>query len=267
MVLKGRRDFSHLSACPYFQESPVQYCAAAQFVKYLPYTEIVLPPCGNDNHRYCESYLEPAHPEQGVAESRAEEGDRQVHGIRVPARLAFSPNHMWLDIGEGGSCHVGVDAFFAKVLGSFDGLSFVTTAGISSPRAAFTLRGIDLHMVFPGRIHITRVNTYLRIHPGKVISDPYGMGWLFEGVVPDTVALEHLRAGLFRGEEAGEWMEREQGRICKFLHDRSPRPSPQAGDAGAGWGTSYRGLMNQLSREELLRLFNEFFTPHATRIH
>jgi glycine cleavage system H lipoate-binding protein len=201
-----------------------------------------------------------------VAEGHTVEGDRQVYGIRVPGKLAFSSNHMWLDIGEGGSCHVGVDAFFARLLGSFDGLSFVTTAGISSPRAAFTLRGIELHMVFPGRIHITRVNTYLRIHSGKVISDPYGMGWLFEGVVPDTVTLEQSRAGLLRGEEAVEWMERELRRICEFLHDRPPGPSPHAGDAGAGPGTGYEGLMNQLSREELLRLFNEFFVARAKRI-
>jgi hypothetical protein len=122
-------------------------------------------------------------------------------------------------------------------------------------------------MVFPSRIHITRVNTYLRIHPGKVISDPYGMGWLFEGVVPDTVTLEQLRAGLLRGGEASEWMERELRRISKFLLDRSPGPPPQAGDEAAGRGAVYEGLMNQLSREDLLRLFNEFFTPRAARIH
>lgn len=253
VAMTGRVDLPLLSRCPYLQESQAQYCAAAPVAKYLPYSDVVLSPCGNDNYRYCEFFLEPADPELAAAVRAAAKGDDLIDGIRMPERLAFSRNHMWLDIGECGSCHVGVDAFFTALLGSCDGLSFLTAAGLANPRIAFRVCGIDLHMVFPGRIHVMRVNSYLRAHPEKLVSDPYGMGWLCEGVVPDAVTLEGLRAVLLQQDEARIWMEHELRRL-------------QAFERGAGQGAErYRGLMNRLPPDELLRLFNEFFAPYAAR--
>jgi glycine cleavage system H lipoate-binding protein len=253
VALTGRVDLPLLSRCPYLQESQVQFCAAAPVVKYLPHSDVVLSPCGNDNYRYCESFLEPADPEAAEADRAAERECVLVGDIRMPVRLAFSRNHMWLDIGESGSCHVGVDGFFAALLGSFEGLSYVTPAGLINPRIAFRVRGLDLHMVFPVRIHVTRVNSYLRARPEKLVSDPYGMGWLCEGVVPDAVALEELRAALLHQDEARTWMEHELRRLRAF-------------ERRAGQGAERcRGLMNRLPPDELLRLFNEFFAPYAAR--
>lgn len=265
VALSGRVDLPLLSRCPYLQESQVQYCAAAPVVKYLPYREVVLPPCGNDNYRYCESFLEPANPDPLAAERTAELEEGLVEGIRMPRRLAFSRNHMWLDIGASGSCHVGVDGFFTALLGSYQSLSFVTATGLGHPRIAFRVRGIDLHMVFPGRIHVTRVNAYLRAHPEKVISDPYGIGWLCEGMVPDAMALENLRSALLKHDEARCWMELELRRLRAFEHGAPDGPELPTAEARACAPDSYRGLMNRLHLDQLLRLFNEFFAPYAAR--
>ena len=58
-----------------------------------------------------------------------------MDGARLSTKLAYSPNHMWLDESEDGSCHVGVDAFFTRVLGNVDKLSFVTPRGAGRPSA------------------------------------------------------------------------------------------------------------------------------------
>ena len=253
MASTGRIDLPLLSRCPYLRESKPQYCAAAPVVKYLPSSDIVLPPCGNDNYRYCQSFLEPAHPDAAEADRAVGRECVLVGDIRMPVRLAFSRNHMWLDIGASGSCHVGVDGFLAALLGSFEGLSYVTPAGLINPRIAFLVCGLDLHMVFPVRIHATPVNSYLRARPEKLVSDPYGMGWLCEGVVPDAAALEELRAVLLHQDEAHTWMEHELRRVRAF-------------ERSVGQGAErYRGLMNRLPPDELLRLFNEFFAPYAAR--
>jgi glycine cleavage system H lipoate-binding protein len=223
--------------CPFLGESLMQYCGAAPVAKFVPYSESLISRCGNDSFRYCELYLGMAHP------SAASE---QVDGISVPDWLRFSANHMWLDVTEDGVCHAGIDAFLSRALGKVDRISYVWQKGARRPAAVLTVNGIDLEVVFPNTLMLTGCNLYLRADPGRLASDPYTAGWLFEGS-----PLEETTRGLMQGAVAREWMQQEQRRINQFLQQ-------QSGCAADG-GLFATGLPRVMEREQALALFHEFF--------
>src|SRR5689334_22231749 len=140
-----------LERCPYLHESLVQYCSASAIPKYIPYSEARLSRCGNEGHKYCDLYATLAH------EERAEEAP-------APTRRAYARNHLWLEVGTDGTCHIGIDGFLAKLLGSVDRVTFLTSPGRAYPAAVLTAAGTDLTCVFPNRLNVTAANTYLRAH-------------------------------------------------------------------------------------------------------
>ena len=172
-------------ACPFLRESLMQYCGAAPVARFVPYSESLLSRCGNDGFRYCEAYLQLAHPEVSTAE--------EDH-IAAPDWLRYSANHMWLDATEDGSCHVGIDAFLSRSLGRVEAVSYVWERGRHRPAAVLTAGGIEVEVVFPNAMLIAGCNRYLRADPSKLSTDPYTAGWLFEGT-PVEGTLDHLLAG------------------------------------------------------------------------
>jgi glycine cleavage system H lipoate-binding protein len=266
LVLERARDFPRLDACPYLRESPVQYCAAASVTKYLPQAAAPMSPCGDDSHRYCEFFLNAAHSEPRPAARVLEPDAREVGGIRVPRRLAFSPNHMWVDVGEAGSCHIGVDDFFARLLGRVERVTCLFTKGICNPTVVFDLGGMDLQMAFPNPLRISRINTRLHVRPERLIAEPYTAGWLFEGTAPEGRALEEVREGLIQGEECTKWMARELRRLEAFLSGCASGGLGRGGVPGTE-PAGLQGLITRLKREDAMGLINEFFVLHARRVH
>jgi glycine cleavage system H lipoate-binding protein len=233
--------------CPFLHESLMQYCGAASVPKFVPYSESLLSRCGTDGYRYCELYLQMAHPLPP-----AETAD----GIRMPAELGYSANHMWLDVTEDGVCHVGIDAFLSRALGEVERISFVWKEGYHRPTAVVTVAGVDLEITLPFPLQLTKCNLYLRADPGRLTSEPYTGGWLFEGV-PDAGTLQSLA----RGEQAQEWMDGEVRRISEFLQHLPGPNGPTAADGGM----FSAGLARHIEREQMLALFHEFFSPYASR--
>jgi glycine cleavage system H protein len=217
----------------------MQYCGAAPVAKMIPYSESLLSRCGNDSFRYCELYLNMLHP-----------GREQVHtdSIPTPEGLRYSANHMWLDVAEDGVCHAGVDAFLTRTIGKVDRISYVWQRGARHPAASITVAGVDLEVVFPNPIMLTACNLYLRADPGRLTSDPYSAGWLFEGkLLPESTA------NLVEGDAAHAWMDREQHRMNEFLQEGT--------QLAADGGLFVPGVAALLEREQLLTLFHEFFSP------
>jgi glycine cleavage system H lipoate-binding protein len=226
------------ASCPWLRESLMQYCAAASVTKLVPYSESLLCRCGNDNHRYCELYSAMAHP--GLAME-------DVDGIALPGWLRYSSNHMWLDLSEDGVCHVGIDAFLSRVLGTVESISYVSQKGTHRPAAVLSTAGMDLEVVFPNPILLTGCNLYLRANPDRLIAEPYTRGWLFEGQPQDGTV-----ADLMDASQARQWMMREQRRINEYLQQ-------QTGCAADG-GMFAAGLTGHLERDQMLGLFYEFFS-------
>jgi glycine cleavage system H lipoate-binding protein len=225
------------SNCPFFAQSLVQYCGAAAVTKYVPYSEAGLSRCGTAAHRYCDLYLALAHPD--IPD--------------VPDWLWYAPNHMWIDASEDGACHVGIDNLLARVLGEVERVILIGS-GLCRPAAVVTVRGVDVQLVFPNPFLVTTANVYLRANPSKLTSDPYRLGWLFEGRQPTG---SDARSGLICGSDAGQWMDSELESVSRVVHEQLARARRVVADGGA----ISRDFARYLDRDEVLELFHRFFSP------
>jgi glycine cleavage system H lipoate-binding protein len=260
--------------CPFLHLSQAEFCAAASVTKYVPATNDLLSRCNSDGHLYCELFLAHADPEgdrrprpAGARRTPAGARTPTIDGIPVPTNLAYSPNHMWLDVADDGFCHVGIDGFAAKVIGSAEKVTFVSSRSVRRPIAVVTVNGVDLQMVFPNPLHLSASNVYLRTTPEKMTADPYGAGWLFEGFEPVGAGAnvgETVREGLISGEHALSWMRAESERLTQFVHERVASPSPDGSRFMADGGSVTDGLAAHLDREGLINLMTEFFSPQLT---
>jgi len=252
-------------SCPFFRESLVQFCAAAPATRFIPYSETLLSCCQSEGHRYCDLFLSQAEPERaaGVQAGTTGEDTPQVDGIDLPLHLAFSPNHTWLDVSEDGSCHLGADAFLARVIGSVERVSFVTRANVCQPTAVLRVCGVDLTLVFPGRVSVTRSNVHLRRDPDRVASDPYGRGWFFEGRVPAGPAAQASGSAfgrLYRGKEALAWMKGETDRMTRFVREVLSQAGPDGQRLLNDGGAFSPPIVPHLAPEDRMLLFNTFFS-------
>jgi glycine cleavage system H lipoate-binding protein len=258
--------------CPFLQETFVEYCSAAAVTKYIPAAGGLLPRCKSERHRYCEIYLGEADPfgerlpgvDRGRGASTRRRGPSGARGIPVPANLSYAPNHMWLDVASDGCCHVGVDAFLTWVVGSVRSIAFVNAKVVDRPVAVLTVNGVDLQLVFPKLLEGIVPNTQLRTDPSRVTSDPYGAGWLFEATVPThawSPSSPPAEPQLIGGEEAAWWFGAETDRLTTFVHDRISRPGPSGLRVMADGGRVEPGVAAYLGRDDLVNLFNEFFSP------
>lgn len=264
---QSARELSQRAHCPFLREANAEYCGAASLIKYIPASDALLSRCKSDGHLYCELYL--AHADPGgtrLPACNAAECERTPHadGIPVPANLFYAPNHLWLDVAEDGYCHVGIDGFLANVAGDIEKISFIASRSVDRPIAVVTVDGVDLQLVFPNPLQLLGSNLYLRTTPSKLTSDPYGAGWLFEGLDPSArlgSSNGSVCEGLRTGDEALAWMHAESERLAQFVHACAARPAADGAVLMADGGSFERGIAKRLEREDRIQLFNEFFAP------
>jgi glycine cleavage system H lipoate-binding protein len=234
-VYRGRSDEAPPDPrCPYFEEKVAEYCAVSPVPQLVPYTEAESR-CKSDSYKYCEVF-------RGQAPRRLDDD-----GIDAPADLYYSVNHLWFDAAADGGWHLGIDSLLAKVMGSVDRVTFVTLNGVDRPAVILTVNGFDLEVVFPNPLPIDGVNLHLRAHPAGLTSDPYAIGWLFEGRQHGD--LDAATRGLMRGRAAMEWMRKDMARISGFA----------GGEYMADGGVPC-DVMRHLERDQALPLFHELFS-------
>jgi glycine cleavage system H lipoate-binding protein len=250
--------------CPFLQESLVQYCAASSVTKYVPYSESSIIRCGNDGYRYCDLFHSVAAPNDVNATNEAAQ-DTMIDGIHLPAGLAYSANHMWLDQTDDGMCHIGVDAFITRIFRRIDAINFLPQNSSTLPTIVLTMHGVDLHLVFPIPVNVTRVNSYLRADVQKLVSHPYSSGWLYEGTLLDANSSQSPAPAstMVRGDKAVQWMKREVCHLSEFIHDQIIPDQLISQPVMMDGGVVHPDFLNYLKRQELLHLFNEFFSPYA----
>jgi glycine cleavage system H lipoate-binding protein len=255
------------SRCPFLRESLVQFCAATPRPAYVPWSASPELRCAHDGHRFCESYLALAGARRGPARPGLEDGDvHEVCGVPMPGWLHYAPNHLWLDPGDDGLWHVGVDAFLVQALGRVDRLAYLTVKGTAQPAVVLTARGVDLTLVLGRARPIVLANTRLRASLGRLAADPYGLGWLFALRAPAEPLVRPEApppaAGLRHGQAARDWMGGEVRRLTRLVHARLA--SAGGGRLAADGGRFVPGLLAHLDREEILRLFASFFPMPET---
>jgi glycine cleavage system H lipoate-binding protein len=219
--------------CPYLEEKLAEYCAAAPVPQMVLHTE-ASSRCKSDSYKYCVVF-------------HGQTARRRDDGVEAPAELYYSVNHLWFEPAADGGWHIGIDDLLARMMGSVDGVTFVTLAGVKRPAVILTVNGLDLEVVFPNPLPIEGANLHLRAHPAGLTSDPYAIGWLFEGRHQGD-AKEATR-GLMRGREALEWMRKDMARIAEFASGE------YMADGGVPWD-----VIRRLERDRALPLFHELFS-------
>ena len=264
--------------CPFLRESLVQFCAATPRPTYVPWSASPELRCAHDGHRFCELFLAAAGARRGPARPVFEDGVvHEAAGVPMPAWLHYAPNHLWLDPGDDGLWHVGVDAFVAQLLGTVERLAFLAVKGTARPAVVLTARGVDLTLLLGTELPIVAANTHLRSSLDRLTADPYGLGWLFAvrapgpaidpwmGLAPAAVdaPVSTPAPGLRHGAAAREWMDREVRRLTDVLHARLASVGGER--LAADGGRFAPDLLEHLDREEVLRLFASFFPIPDTR--
>ncbi len=241
--------------CPHLCVEDVHYCDLAPVRKLVPCNRAANSRCVGDGHRYCDLYLAMAEPH---ARAIAADDD----GISLPDDLAYAPNHLWLDDGDGHRVHVGVDAFFTRTMGRVEAVTFPARRAAARPSVLLRVGGLDLEMTLPLPLREIEPNAHLAVAPHMVGEDPYGRGWLFAGVpAADASADAHAaEAGTFlRGPVARRWLRRERERLDRFVHacldERRTGEEALSTDGGPAAGR----LSEFLDRRTLVRLHHEFF--------
>ena len=263
LLRESREAHPDASRCPFLRESLVQFCAASPRPTYVPWSESPELRCAHDGHRFCGLFLAAAGASaRGPALPTAdpdESATADVDGVPVPGWLYYADNHLWVDVGDDGLCHLGVDAFLARLVGEVDRLTFLTVKGDVRPAVVLTLGGVDLTLVFARRLPLVAANTRLRSGLGPLLADPYGLGWLF------TARWDGEEGGLRHGRAARQWMAAEASRLSSFVHERLLHPRAGAAMPADG-GRPAPGFLRHLEREDVLRLFAELFPlPASTR--
>ena len=241
-------------ACPYRDETLVQHCGASQLTRYIPYSPAETTRCGSDAYRYCEAYRS--------ITGHSTDCEIVADGVRVMEGLYYAPNHMWLSLAQSGQCHIGIDSLLARLLGRVDRISFLTVRGIQRPAAVVTVCGVDWPLVFPNPILLESADVHLRAQPSRIVSDPYGTGWLFNGWQPPGVPREEMFSNLVNGRRAVAWMRDEMRRIVDHVMSLVAARSEGAPLLCDG-GSLAENTASLLRRDELLSVLNEFFAPHG----
>ncbi len=247
-AFKAQRGTTSSPPCPFLHESRAHFCSQDPTVRLVPCSDQVHSRCVTGNHHYCESFLGATHRTQSILEESGE------FPMAMPAHFLFTHNHMWLDVSTEHDCHIGLDALLTRVLGRVEKLSFITSQGEQCPSVVLTTHGVNLHMVFPHPMQITCPNAQVRVDPERVLLDPYGAGWLFEGTEANGT---DIRSGLLSGEPARLWMEREVHRIADMIRARASKEDNKQFPVAADGGFPVEGAIRLLRRNEISHFFDE----------
>lgn len=266
----------HQDRCPHLCVGDVHFCSLDPAQKLIPCNQATVSKCMDDGHRYCQLFLAMTGNETEAGSSSAGSSEtplslRETAGIPMVETLAFASNHMWYDHGNGGTCHVGVDAFFTRAIGRIDEVIYPYHENNRRPTVRFKVEGVNFDLVFPKVLQGTEFNSHVVAEPEEVLRDPYGRGWLFEGITlpassPRSNAPED---GLLVGSAAQRWMRSECDRLAEFVHDHLPQRQglgqPDTILIQDG-GTPCGPLTENLDRGSLVRLHSDFFTINSGRV-
>jgi glycine cleavage system H lipoate-binding protein len=250
VAFRVQRSNAFSPPCPFLRESRAQVCALDPTVRFVPCSDHVLPRCVSENHRYCQIYLAATHRGTPIVRQREEFMEE------LPPVYFLAHNHMWLDVSNEHDCHIGLDALLTRILGGVEKLSFITTQGEQCPSVVLISHGRSLHLVFPHPMQIVCCNAQARAEPERVLLDPYGAGWLFEGM--ESTGTD-IRTGLLSGREAKQWMELEVQRVTKLIQRHAANRQAKAICPIADGELPMQDAVGNLRQEEIGPFFEDLF--------
>jgi glycine cleavage system H lipoate-binding protein len=239
--------------CTKLHQRRVLACDAAPRCNWVPYVQGLLSRCQSDAYRYCPVYLGRETPA-----ARLRGRSVEVDDVVVATDRSYSPNHLWIDEGELGTCTIGVDDLVRFLLPRLDAVHFVSHAGIERPHVVLTSGAAHLDLELPMRMEILSTNVHARREPEVVIRDPYGAGWLIEARGLRAHHRDEARAELVPADRAPAWMARERRRLDEFARAHVRVHAPELGPTATDGGRCAPGLCGRLDPLGQARLHHQF---------
>jgi len=174
-----------------------------------------------------------------------------IKGFKIPHGYYLHLGHTWVKIEEGSTVRIGLDDFALRLLGPLDrieaplmGKTVVQDRGdillnrsSNSARIQSPISGV-----------VTDINPDLREQGNLANQDPYTRGWVMR---LHSTNLRHDLKELMIGDQAGEYMNQEIGRLYQVIEDEI---GPLAADGGY-LGDDIYGNLPAASWKKLTRLF------------
>jgi glycine cleavage system H lipoate-binding protein len=174
----------------------------------------------------------------------------EVPGGYAWRREAFhAPNHTWVALRGPAELAVGIDSLAQHLMPSVTGVELPRPGAFvrrGEPVVVLHAGGRSMAVAAPVSGMVVRRNAHAERDPGAVKREPYGEGWLFS-VAPADASYRSFPAAA----DAAAWLERERGRLGRFLEE-------QLGFAAADGGELVSPPLTLLTREGWEKLVREF---------
>jgi glycine cleavage system H lipoate-binding protein len=156
---------------------------------------------------YIQRKKQPAIAAQAESESAAAFPIDVVGGFKLPTRYSYHPGHAWAMKESPRQVRIGMDDFAVRLLGKIDAIDLPARGRwLRQGEKAWTIirGGHRFEMLSSIEGEVVDVNEEIRKSPGRLLADPYGIGWLLEVHAP---AADANLKNLLHGKLAHQWME------------------------------------------------------------
>ncbi len=144
--------------------------------------------------------------------------------IKLPKGIYHSPNHTWMHLLRSGVARVGLSDLLLKITGKIE-LTPLKSAGDEISKGDIVAQihhdGKVLNIASPLS---GKIVSFPVCESEKLLSDPYGNGWMLE-IVPRAWIAETQH--YYLAETTQSWAEKEIVRFKDFLSESMPKHDPE----------------------------------------
>jgi glycine cleavage system H protein len=186
-------------------------------------------------------------------------GILSVNVLRIPQGLFFSKNHTWTHLEKSGEARVGLDDLLLHITGEVKFSKLKNPGEIINKGdllAEIDQNGKLLSIFSPISGKIVNTNSNLNENSEMVITDPYGVGWIYK-IKPSDWKAE--TGAYYLAEEATNWSKRELERFKDFLAESMMKYSPETPVMAMQDGGELRDNILSEMPEEVWKDFQKSF--------
>jgi len=191
---------------------------------------------------YFQRKKQPVFAAKAESESAAAFPIDMVGGFKLPTRYAFHPGHAWAMKESPKQVRIGMDDFAVRLLGEIDAIELPARGRwLRQGEKGWTIirGGHRFEMLSSIEGEVVDVNDEILKSPGRLLADPYGIGWLLEVHAP---AADSNLKNLLHGKLAHQWME-------DSVIDLHTKVNGQAGVHLQDGGTAVADVLGQVPEE------------------
>jgi len=165
---------------------------------------------------------------------------------QVPEGVHLASQHTWIKPDPTGGLEIGADPLLARAVGAVQRIILPKVGDqVIAGQPLFRLEHNGCAVTIPAALtgRVMSVNDHLIEHPELLSSDPYGTGWVC--YLAPTGGEEPGARGMWFGEPAAMWLEKEVMRFADFIFGQLP-PDLALGATNLDGGIPAMGCLGEL---------------------